>query len=149
MIARPTVVIDDHLLLRVLLDDEPASLRPPDTQLFTTGLWYHRLCRAVSTSTVLGSLSRMLGDADPATSGVAIRAVMELPDSVGLMSMRELAWPMAALLDDGVRLNVMSLEALSAAMELGAELCLASADANPTLLAAANAQGVPVRLIGL
>ncbi|MGO9557744.1 MAG: hypothetical protein ACLPYW_01490, partial [Acidimicrobiales bacterium] len=61
--------------------------------------------------------------------------------------LRELAWPMARLLDDGIRLNLMSLEALAAAEELGAELCLARADENLPLLEAAAARGTPARLV--
>jgi hypothetical protein len=61
-----------------------------------------------------------------------------LPESIGLMSLRELAWPMTQLLQDGVRLNLMSLEALAAAEDQRAELCLAAADENPQLLDAAR-----------
>ncbi|MGH3470562.1 MAG: type II toxin-antitoxin system PemK/MazF family toxin, partial [Nocardioidaceae bacterium] len=32
-------VVDDHLLLRILLDDEPQELRPSGGRVFTTGLW--------------------------------------------------------------------------------------------------------------
>jgi hypothetical protein len=55
---------------------------------------------------------------------------------------------MAQLLEEGVRLNLLSLEALAAAHHQGAELCLAEADQNPQLLAAAAARGTSVRLIG-
>jgi hypothetical protein len=61
--------------------------------------------------------------------------------------LRELAWPMAQLLQDGVRLNLMSLEALAAAEDQGAELCLASADENRQLLDAAASRGTPARLV--
>jgi hypothetical protein len=76
-----------------------------------------------------------------------VRAVTGLPETVGLVSLRELAWPMARLLDDGIRLNLLSLEALAAAEQLDAELCLASIDQNPRLLAAAGARGMPIRLV--
>ena len=142
------VVVDDHLLLQILLDHEPEALRRPGARVFTTGLWYHRLCRAVVGRTVIGALTRSLGLVEPAVAGSALRAVTELPETVGLLSMRELAWPMARLLDGGVRLNLMSLEALAAAERVGAELCLAVADENPLLLAAATHRGVPARLIG-
>ena len=71
-----------------------------------------------------------------------------LPDSIDLVSLRELAWPMARLVDDGVRLNLMSLEALAAAEYLAAELCLAVADENPPLLAAAQARTIGISLLG-
>jgi hypothetical protein len=54
---------------------------------------------------------------------------------------------MANLLRTGLRLNLMSLEALAAADHHGAELCLATADENPSLLSAAASRGIPARLI--
>jgi hypothetical protein len=148
-LKHPTdVVVDDHLLLRILEDDEPADLRRSVGQIFTTGLWYHRLCRALANKTVTGALSRRLGATGTALGTSAVQAVTSLPDSVGLLSLRELAWPMAQLVADGVRLDLLSLEALAAAEHRRAELCLATADENPTLLAAAATRGVTARLIG-
>lgn len=115
--------------------------------MFTTGLWYHRLCRAVSTHAVTGALSRSLGHAGPVVAASAVRAITTLPETIGILSLRDLAWPMARLVDDGIRLNLMSLEALAAAEHQGAELCLAALDENPPLLVAASARGAPVRLI--
>lgn len=141
------VVVDDHLLLQLLLNVEPQTFTPPGARVFTTGLWYHRLCRAVASRAGTGALSRSLGQADPVVAGSAVRAVTSLPETVGLLSLRDLAWPMARLLDGGVRLNLMSLEALAAAKHLGGELCLAAVDENPPLLAAATARGIPTRLV--
>jgi hypothetical protein len=146
-LSERTVVVDDHLLLRMLLDDEPTTLRPGGARVLTTGLWYHRLCRALSNPAVEGALSRRIGCANPWVGAAAVRAVTALPDTVGLLSLRDLAWPMARLRDDGVRLNLLSLEALAAAEHLDAELCLAAVDANPPLLAAAGGRGTPTRLI--
>lgn len=142
------IVVDDHLLLAILLDDEPAELRPQGAQVFTTGLWYHRLCRGLTDATVRGVFSRALGAADDIVAARAIEAVTGLPDTVGLVSLRDLAWPMARLVEEGVRLNAMSLEALAAAEHVGAELVLASTDGNPPLLSAAGARGTPTRLVG-
>lgn len=141
------LVIDDHILLRILLADEPPHLRPGGARVFTTGLWYHRLCRSVGDRSVIGVFSRALGRAEPLVAARSIEAVTRLPDSIDLLSLRELAWPMARLVDDGVRLNLMSLEALAAAEHLDAELCLAVADENPPLLAAAQDRSTAVRLI--
>jgi hypothetical protein len=140
-------VVDDHLLLRILLDDEPPELRPDGGRVFTTGLWYHRLCRSVADRSVVGIFSRALGRADPLVAAAAIGAVTGLPDSIDLLSPRELAWPMARLLDDGVRLNLMSLEALAAAEQLEADLCLAATDENPPLLTAARTRATTVRVL--
>ena len=141
------VIVDDHLLLQILLNEEPPNLRVPGARIFTTGLWYHRLCRAVSFPDVTSSMSRRLGRAEPVVAAAAARAITTLPATIGLVSLRELAWPMAQLLQDGVRLNLMSLEALAAAEDQDAELCLAAADENPQLLAAAASRSTPARLV--
>jgi hypothetical protein len=141
------VIVDDHLLLRILLDEEPRELRLPGASVYTTGLWYHRLCRAVSNPLVTGVMSRSLGRVVPGVAASAVRSITSLPESVGLLSLRQLAWPMARLLDEGVRLDLMSLEALASAEHLGAELCLAVIDENPQLIGAAVARGVNARLI--
>ena len=140
-------VVDDHLLLRILLDDEPEALRPDGGRVFTTGLWYHRLCRSVGDREVVGVFSRAIGGASPSVAARAIAAITQLPDLIDLISLRELAWPMARLVDDGVRLNLMSLEALAAAEHLEAELCIAVTDMNPPLLAAAQTRATTVRLL--
>ena len=92
-------------------------------------------------------MSRSLGDADPRLGAAAVAAVTALPETVGLASLREIAWPMARLLAEGVRLNLMSLEALAAAEHLDAAICLAAADDNLPLLAAAHHRGAAVRVI--
>ncbi len=48
---------------------------------------------------------------------------------------------------NGVRLNLMSLAALAAAEQLGAEIWLAIADENPQLIAAAQQRGIRTRLV--
>lgn len=141
------VIVDDHLLLRILIDDEPPDLRAPGARVLTTGIWYHRLCRAVSNPAVTGALSRRLGRSEPAIARSAAQAITMLPADIALTSLRDLAWPMAELLADGVRLNLLALEALAAADRHGAELCLAATDRNPDLLAAASSRGISARLI--
>lgn len=141
------LIVDDHLLLRILLDDEPQELRPEGGQVYSTGLWYHRLCRSMGDRSVTGVFSRSLGRLDLPVAVAAIERVIRLPDSIGLLSLRALAWPMARLIDQGIRLNLMSLEALAAAEHLQAELCLGAADENPPLLAAAQVRSIAVRLL--
>jgi hypothetical protein len=146
-VSAGALVVDDHILLRVLLGDEPPDLRPPGTALWTTGLWYHRLCRAVTNPRVVGAMSSALGSVSGDAAGRAIASVTELPETIGLVSLRELAWPMAALVAVGVRLNLLSLEALAAAEQLAAVLCLAASDRNPPLLDAARSRNLEVRMI--
>jgi hypothetical protein len=141
------IIVDDHVLLRVLLDDEPAELRPDGAEIFTTGLWYHRLCRSIGNRGVTEVLSRLIGSADVDVAAAVVTSIADLPDYVGLLSLRDLAWPMARLVEDGIRLNLLSLEALAAAEQVPASLCLALADLNSPLLDAAAVRGVTTRLI--
>ena len=141
------VVVDDHLLLAVLLGREPSALRLSDTRIATTGLWYHRLCRAMIDSTVVGSMSRRLSGLAPAAASAAIASVVRLPADIEMVSLRTLGWPMAEVLSYGLRLNLLSLEAIAAARVLGAEICLAPADRNEALMDAARTLGVSVRTI--
>lgn len=140
-------LVDDHLLLRLLLGDEPADLRSPGTAVATTGLWYHRLCRALADDAITGSMSRRLGAVDTNVASAVVASVIELPETVELVSLRILAWPMAELIHSGERLNLMSLEALAGARHLGAEICLATEDDNTPLRAAADRHDIPIRLI--
>ena len=142
-----TILVDDHLLLRILLDDEPPTLRPAGAIIATTGLWYHRLCRALTGQAVVGSMSRRLGAVDQGLAAQAVAAVIELPATIELLSLRTLGWPMGQLVSAGTRLNLLSLEALAAARHLEAEVCLAAADDNPPLQSAASALGIPVRTL--
>lgn len=144
------VLVDDHLLLRILLNDEPPTLRPADAgaaAIATTGLWYHRLCRALAGPTIVGSMSRRLGAVDDAVAAAVVRAVIELPATIELVSLRTVGWPMAELVHSGAQLNLLSLEALAAARSLDADICLAEADDNELLRAAATNAGVTVRTI--
>ena len=142
-----TVLLDDHLLLRILLADEPASLRPTGAALATTGLWYHRLCRALADDTVIGSMSRQLGNVHDTIAAEVLEAVIDLPDTIEVVSLRTLGWPMGSLAHEGLHLNLLSLEALAAARHLSADICLAKADDNAPLRAAAKHYGVKIRTI--
>jgi hypothetical protein len=145
----PTILVDDHLLLRVLLGAEPPEYGRESGTIATTGLWYHRLCRALADRTVVGTMSRSLGAVGEPMSSAAIGAIVRLPESIQLVSLRSLAWPMAKLLDSGSRLNLLSLEALAAAQHLGAGIYLADIDDNPPLRAAAGRVGVDVHLVSV
>jgi hypothetical protein len=141
------LLVDDHILLRILLDDEPPTLRPTGARMATTGLWYHRLCRALAGKVVVGSMSRRLGNVDDAVATEVVGTVIDLPASIELLSLRSLGWPMGELVHAGARLNLLSLEALAAARTLSAEICLAAVDDNAPLRAASQEFGVPVRTI--
>ncbi|MBX3283943.1 MAG: hypothetical protein R2746_05975 [Acidimicrobiales bacterium] len=141
------VLVDDHLLLRILLDDEPPSLRTADDSIATTGLWYHRLCRALGDGAVVGALSRRLGAVDESIAADVLGAVVDLPESIGLVSLRDLGWDMGTLLRRGCRLNLLGLEALAAARHLEATILVAEVDDNLALREAAEMVGVATRVV--
>ena len=64
-----------------------------------------------------------------------------------MVSLRTLGWPMAEVLSGGLRLNLLSLEAIAAARVIDAEICLATADRNEALTDAARTLGLNVRTI--
>ncbi len=140
-----TALVDDHLLLRRLIAGEIPEL--DNRTVATTGLWYHRLCCALTAPSVVGSMSRQLGSLDDDMTRLVINAVVELPPEIELISLRDLGWPMAELVNSGVRLNLLSLEAIAAAEWLGADIWLAEADDNGPLRRAADQRGVAVRLV--
>lgn len=91
-----------------------------------------RVC--VQVPSVTGTMSRRLGGASSAKAASVTRSITALPATIALTSLRDLAWPMAQILERGVRLNLISLEALAAAEVHDAQLCLAAIDENPQLL---------------
>jgi len=140
-----TVIVDDHLLVDCLCDREPAAVsrvrgREP---LYTTGLWYHRLCRAFVAPVVDGALSGHLRRLPPLEARRLLAAVTALPRSIRLLSLRQLAWPMAEILAEE-RLNVLALEALAAGRLLGATICVFEGNDTPRFRTAAERLGVTV-----
>jgi hypothetical protein len=92
-------------------------------------------------------MSRRLGEVGHEVAAAVIAAVIELPATIELLSLRTLGWPMAELVRSAARLNLLSLEALAAARQLGAEVCLAAIDDNPALQSAARDLEIPVRIL--
>jgi hypothetical protein len=139
------VIIDDRLLLAVLLRGERGGLAKlrRHGELFTTGLWYHRLCRAVGGRRVSGRLSGVLSEVPGDAATAALASVIELPAAIRLMSLRDLAWPMGRMVHDH-RLNLMGLEALCAARRVKATICVEERNDSPGLVAAAADVGVTV-----
>ena len=139
------VIVDDHLLVACLRDQEPpvvadARGRSP---LYTTGLWYHRLCRAFVSPVVEGTLSGRLRRLPPLEARSLLAAVTVLPGWIRLLSMRQLAWPMGEILAEE-RLNVIALEALAAGHLLGATICVFESNHSPRFRTAAERLGVTV-----
>ena len=113
-------LLDDQLLSRVLCGERPP--RPRD-QVFTTGCWYVRLCQAVLRSSGVSVLSGPFAALPEPSREIALRAVLDLPASVGLLSLRELG-PRIGQLRQRHDLNMLSIEALAAAAHMQATVFL-------------------------
>ncbi|MCB0974787.1 MAG: hypothetical protein KDB86_09545 [Actinobacteria bacterium] len=129
-------LIDDRLLGAVLLGEPPPQ---PDAEVFTTGYWYVRLCQAVlNASDRPGALSGPFLDLPESTRQRAVGALLQLPDDIGLVSLRDLA-PTTASLRARHRLNILSIEAVAAATHLQA--CVYLSTTSPRLEAALESEG--------
>lgn len=142
------LLVDDRLLLSILLDSPSPGLRRLRRRrpVYTSGLWYYRLCHAVRSDTVIGALSGPLQAAPPTVRAAVATSLVALPDDIGLLGLRDLAPVMAELVEHH-RLNAMSLEALAAATFLPADLAIASTGVNPALIDAATAGGLRVDVV--
>ncbi len=116
-------LIDDQLLGRVIRRDSPPRR---GSQVFTTGYWYVRLCQAaLSSENVMGVLSGPFASLPSAARDRAVRTLLELPEEIGLVSLRELA-PVIGQLRNRHDLNVLGMEVLAAAVHLEASVYLSA-----------------------
>ena len=120
-------LLDDQALSAVLRGNTPKPLRRFD--LATTGYWYVRLCQAVlGTTDRAGVLAGPFADLPANLRDRAVSAVLELPDDITLVSLRELA-PDIARLRRRHALNILATEVLAAAIRLEAEVILSAPSA--------------------
>ncbi len=134
-----TQLVDDQLLGRILRGD---SAPDAHAEVFTTGYWYVRLCQAVlGAADRRGVLSGPFARLPLRSRRRAVRDLLELPDAIGLLSLRRLA-PVIGQLRRRHDLNILGMEALAAATELGADVHLSAP--SPRLEAAVRAEGLQV-----
>ncbi len=141
------VVIDDHLLRDVLVGRRSADLDGLASDgLATTGLWLFRLCSSWADPTVSGKLSAPVAAMSPELQALFRARLVALPDKIKVLSLREMAWPMAELRTrhrgEGRNLSAAMLEVLAAAHRFGAGIAVAALDVGPNLQDAARADGV-------
>ena len=145
-------VVDDHLLRDILVghrDDTLDGLAPDGVA--TTGLWLFRLCSSFADPAVVGKLSRPVASL-PEDLQARFRAqLVALPPSIEVLSLRDMAWPMALLQTrhraGGRSLSAAMVEALAAAHRLGRAIAVSHHDVGPNLRAAAQADGVAFLLL--
>ena len=134
--------IDDRILGSVLRRSPPA---PTEVHLFTTGYFYVRLCRAVlASTTAAGVLSGPFRALPVDLAERAMRALLVLPEEIGLVSLRELG-PVIGQLRTRHDLNVLGMEVLAAAVHLEAEVRLSAP--SPRLEAALRREARPVEVV--
>ncbi|MEW6155397.1 MAG: hypothetical protein AB1673_15645 [Actinomycetota bacterium] len=143
----PATVVDDHLLRDILVGqrDETLDGLAPDG-VATTGLWLFRLCSSFADPTVVGKLSGPVASL-PEDMQERFRAqLVALPPSIEVLSLGDMAWPMALLQTrhraSGRSLSAAMVEALAAAHLLGRGIAVSHNDVGPNLRAAAEADGV-------
>ncbi len=140
------IVIDDQVLLAVLSDTAPDDITAAvaNAEVFTTGSWYYRLGRAVTAGTGTGALSGRFQALDVSVRQRVSAALEDLPDQIGLLSLRVVVPVMQALAVTRP-LNFLNAEALGAALLLDASIAV-TVDA-PLLRAGAADLSVGYRLI--
>ena len=143
----PATVIDDHLLRDVLTAHRSPDLdgAAPDG-IATTGLWLFRLASSFADPHVAGKLSRPVAELPEVMQERFRNQIVELPDTIEVISLRQLAWPMAQLQTrhraEGRALSAAMVEALAAAHALGGAIAVSLHDVGPNLKSAAEADGL-------
>ena len=140
-----TLLIDDQLVSLVLRGERlPGSPRDGNA-VYTTGYWYVRLCQAaLGAADRPGSLSAPFAALPAERREQALAAVLELPEEIGLLSLRQLA-PVIGRMRARHQLNILGMEALAAAVELNATVALSSS--SPRLETALVAEGLEFEIV--
>lgn len=110
------IVIDDQLLLAALSNTTPADITVAVArgEVFTTGSWYDRLGRAIAAGSGAGALSSRFQALDEPVRRDVLASLEELPDEIGLLSLRVVVPVMQALAVTRP-LNFLNAEALGVA----------------------------------
>lgn len=146
-----TVVIDDHLLRDVLSGDRSQDLGGLASAVATTGLWLFRLTSALAAPAVVDRLTASVAVLSAEQQDRFRTRLVALPDSIEVLHLRQLAWPMAELQSrhraEGRPLSAAMAEALAAAQALEAGIAVSRLDVGPHLKAAAEHDGVSFRVL--
>jgi hypothetical protein len=126
-------VLEDHLLRDLLAEDVPEELRwvLTDHEPATTNLYLHRLCKSV-VSAPGGALT---GSWDPEQRRALGARLVTLPNSIEVVPIRVLAFRMAEI-SDAHRVSTLGAEAVAAAENLTAPLCVWGGDDGPGIRSA-------------
>jgi hypothetical protein len=141
--ASAAVLLDDRLLIEHLLMGLDLS-----GEIYTTSYWYYRASRA-AVAGAGGHLSGPFEQLDASHQAAAIRSLLDLPDQVQLPDPRKTVPKMAELSERHPRLNLLNLEAVAAAVILGATALLSAPTAEGVLPGVLDAERVAWRVVDL
>jgi hypothetical protein len=131
------VILDDRLLIEELL----VGLDRRGPRLHTTTYWYYRACRAA----VLGAGGHLSGPFRHLPQDQqerAVAAMLQLPEEIALPTARHVVPHMVAVAGRHPRLTVLNIEAVAAALWLGATVWLSPEGANGLLPEVLDAEHV-------
>ena len=134
-----TFVLDDHLLRDWMARrDEALEAAIADQSLATTNLWYARLCKSAASVSVGAGRGRWSVD----QRRVLVARLVDLPDEVAVVPMRQLAWRMGELIAGYNGLSMLGAEAVAAAIALEGHLLVSARDDGPGIQRCCAAVGV-------
>lgn len=146
-----TIVVDDHLLRDVLTGHRPRDLGGIASGLATTGLWLFRLTSSFADPRVVGKLSGPVAALPVELQDEFRSQLVELPDDIAVLHLRDLAWPMAQMQHRhrvlGNHLSAAMAEALATAHELDAGIAVSKEDIGSGLRAAAQEDKVAFHVL--
>lgn len=142
------IVVDDALLGAVLAGSAPDELAAAfsDADIATTGSWYWRLSRALHDRRSTGALSRAFTGLSASRQAVVRAALQQLPPEIALPSLRRLV-PVMTGLDVGRPLNLLTAEAVAAAIVLDASIAVTTTSA--LLTNACDHLGIELRVLAI
>ncbi|HVM54996.1 MAG TPA: hypothetical protein VM262_17560 [Acidimicrobiales bacterium] len=140
------IVVDDALLGAVLAGTAPGDVAAAFTvgDIATTGSWYWRLSRALRDQRSAGALSRSFGMLSPSRQAAVLASVERLPPEIALPSLRRLV-PVMTALDVGRQLNLLTAEAVAAAVVLDASIAVTTT--SPLMSQSCDRLGIDLRVL--
>ena len=137
-------ILDDHLLRDLLADDMSERLEGllDEHEPATTNLFLYRLCKSV----VSARGGALTGSWDSEQRRALGRRLLTVPERIEIIPIRLLAHRMAEIAD-GHRVSTLGAEAVAAAEQLNAPLCVWDGDDGPGIRAAMEALAGDYRTI--
>jgi hypothetical protein len=140
------LLIDDHLLRGALAGSPVRRVRDARRrgELATTELYYHRLCSSLARPDVAGRLSTPVARLDEATRRQFRRALVQLPEEILTIPIRDLSSRMAEIKEQ-FSVSTLVAEALASSEALDASIAVDRDDLGPRMSRAAESLGVSLR----